>query len=61
MIETPLTMVMCFTKYDFHFRLPYVAAREGHMVSILAMAHVKYQTPVPSTLWLVSSLDTAIL
>lgn len=33
-------------------RLPYVAAREGHMISLLGMAHVKFKTPIPSTFWL---------
>ncbi|XP_072019859.1 b(0,+)-type amino acid transporter 1-like [Amphiura filiformis] len=31
-------------------RIPYVAAREGHMINILSMAHVRQHTPVPSTL-----------
>ena len=41
----------CFLLLIQQSRLPYVAAREGHMVGILAMAHVKFQTPIPSLLW----------
>jgi len=29
-------------------RLPYAAAREGHMVEILSMVHIKRSTPLPS-------------
>lgn len=33
-------------------RLPYVAAREGHMISILSYASIHRRTPVPSVMWL---------
>ncbi|XP_072021770.1 b(0,+)-type amino acid transporter 1-like [Amphiura filiformis] len=32
-------------------RLPYVAAREGHMVNILSMVHVRQYTPLPAAIF----------
>ncbi|XP_072019831.1 b(0,+)-type amino acid transporter 1-like [Amphiura filiformis] len=45
----------------FSARLPYVAAREGHMPQILAMIHVRRYTPVPALVFLVSLVTIMIL
>ena len=37
-------------------RLTYVAAREGHMVEVLSMVHIKKFTPSPSIIFTVSHL-----
>lgn len=43
--------VLCFF---VSVRLPFVTAREGHMMDILAMVHVRYYTPLPSIVLTVS-------
>ncbi|XP_072019796.1 b(0,+)-type amino acid transporter 1-like [Amphiura filiformis] len=42
-------------------RLPYVAAREGHMPGILSMVHVTRHTPLPSIIYLVTLIIIMIL
>ncbi len=36
------------------YRLTYVAAREGHMMELMSMVHVKKYTPMPSLVFTVS-------
>ena len=45
-----------YTTFRFFFRLPYVAAREGHMVNILSMVHVRYYTPLTAAVFTVSNI-----
>ena len=39
---------------NLFLRLPYVAAREGHMVNILSMVHIRYYTPLTAAVFTVS-------